>query len=137
MSAGAAISAEAVSYKYPGSEKDTFVIKELSFQLRRGEFAAVVGHSGCGKSTLLNLVMGLIFPLSGHLSVNGAPVTGGGTDRAIVFQDCSLFPWMTAAENVAFGVRQSRRLSRAESQIIAEMTLDMAGLCSGKYKYPA
>lgn len=130
-----AILAEGISYKY-GADGE-FTLRDMSFSVKKGEFTAVLGHSGCGKSTLLSLVMGLIFPQSGGIFVNGAPVLGGGTDRAIVFQDCSLFPWMTARDNVAFGAMEARRLPKAQARMIADMTLDMVGLCAGKDKYPS
>lgn len=130
-----AIRADNVSYRYGRESGPT--LSGLSFSVKKGGFTAILGHSGCGKSTLLSLVMGLIFPQSGEIFVNGAPVLGGGTDRAIVFQDCSLFPWMTARENVAFGAMEARRLPKAQARMIADMTLDMVGLCAGKEKYPS
>ena len=106
MDAPFAVEAENIFFSYAS---ELPVLRGLSMRVERGCFACVLGHSGCGKSTLLNLVMGLSRPSSGVVKINGAEAEGPGTDRAIVFQDCSLFPWMTAQENVAFAIRHTRK----------------------------
>jgi len=80
---------------------------EISFSALAGEFVAFVGASGCGKSTLLRIIAGLEQPSSGEVFIDGRPVTRPGRDRAMVFQDYSLYPWLTVLENICF----SRRLS--------------------------
>ena len=83
-----AIEATDISFSYT-SEAPT--LRGLSLHARKGEFACILGHSGCGKSTLLSLIMGLIEPASGSIRIDGEPMRGPATDRAIVFQDYSLF----------------------------------------------
>ena len=80
------------------------VLRDISFGLRSGEFLALVGSSGSGKSTILRLIAGLEQPSSGQVLVDGAAVQGPGPDRGMVFQKYSLYPWLSAAENVAFGI---------------------------------
>jgi NitT/TauT family transport system ATP-binding protein len=78
-----------------------------------GEFVVVVGPSGCGKSTLLNVAAGMIRPDRGNVQLDGRPIDGPGPDRAMVFQEHGLFPWLTASQNVEFGLKMSG-MSRSE-----------------------
>jgi NitT/TauT family transport system ATP-binding protein len=80
-------------------------IREVSFDVAPGEFVCLVGPSGCGKTTILNLLAGLDAPTQGDVLVDGASVTAPGPDRAVLFQDSALFPWMTVAGNVEFALR--------------------------------
>ena len=88
------------------------------------------------RARLLNLVMGLSRPSSGVVKINGAEAEGPGTDRAIVFQDCSLFPWMTAQENVAFAIRHARKITKQASAALAADFLSQVGLYESRGKYP-
>ena len=98
---------------------------------------SVIGPSGCGKSTLLSVLMGLLEATSGQVSINGAPMKGPGTDRGIVFQQKSLFPWLTARKNVAFGIEQANpKISRKERFQIADEFLDKVGLSGYEDFYP-
>jgi NitT/TauT family transport system ATP-binding protein len=76
----------------------------IDLEIQSGEFVCLLGPSGCGKSTLLNSIAGFIAPTSGVLEANGKQVKGPGPDRAMVFQEYALFPWMTVAQNIAFGL---------------------------------
>jgi NitT/TauT family transport system ATP-binding protein len=80
-------------------------LDNLDIHIRPGEFLALLGPSGCGKSTLLNIIAGILKPTSGAVTVDGAPVQGPNPGCGIVFQQHSLFPWMSVLENVAFGPR--------------------------------
>lgn len=128
-----AIEATDISFSY-ASEAPT--IRGLSLHAHKGEFACILGHSGCGKSTLLSLIMGLIEPASGSIRIDGEPMRGPATDRAIVFQDYSLFPWMTARQNVAFGIRHSRGAAKQEALALADDYLAQVGLYESRDKYP-
>jgi nitrate ABC transporter ATP-binding subunit len=82
-----------------GREK-SIAIREVSLEVAQGEFVALIGHSGCGKSTVLNLVAGLQEPTTGQVLLEGKRIEGPGADRAMVFQNYSLLPWLTVFENV-------------------------------------
>jgi nitrate/nitrite transport system ATP-binding protein len=97
------------------TRKGAFVaLHDVDLTVRKGEFVTLIGHSGCGKSTLLNLIAGLVRPTQGHLIAAGREVGGPGPDRAVVFQNHSLLPWLTCFENVylaverVFGATESR-----------------------------
>lgn len=84
---------------------DALVLENVSLTCESGEFVVVVGPSGSGKSTLLNIAAGMIKPDSGSITLDGKPVNGPGPERAMVFQDHGLFPWLTAAQNIGFGLK--------------------------------
>jgi NitT/TauT family transport system ATP-binding protein len=95
------------------------ILQRVSVRVAAGEFVCLLGPSGSGKSTILNLVAGLAMPTSGQVLRDGAVVTGPGPDRAVVFQDAALFPWLTLRHNVEFplklqGFGTASRLSRSE-----------------------
>jgi nitrate/nitrite transport system ATP-binding protein len=85
------------------------VLRGVNLDVQQGEFVAIVGYSGSGKSTLMSLLAGLILPDSGTVQFDGAPVTGPGPERGIVFQNYSLLPWLTVYGNVALAVNQVLR----------------------------
>lgn len=123
---------EAVSLTYPGEKTSPMALTDVSLTIDEGEFVAVVGPSGCGKSTMIGLLAGLIPPSQGSVRVAGKPIEGSGTDRAVVFQDYSLFPWMTALQNVSFALKQVGKYSIKE----AKHFLEMVGLADAAHKYP-
>ncbi|QIB67970.1 ABC transporter ATP-binding protein [Aminipila butyrica] len=127
-----------VSLDYFG-KKDTFTaLKDISFAIEEGEFVSIIGASGCGKSTLLSILEGLNSPTEGIARIDGSEITGTGLERAVVFQHYSLFPWMTALKNVAYGVRQvNRKLPKKKLFEIADEYLSKVGLSKFKQKYPA
>jgi nitrate/nitrite transport system ATP-binding protein len=81
-------------------------LRDVDLTVAKGEFVTLIGHSGCGKSTLLNLVAGLLHPTAGHIIAAGREVAGPGPDRAVVFQNHSLLPWMTCFDNVYLAVER-------------------------------
>jgi nitrate/nitrite transport system ATP-binding protein len=81
-------------------------LRDINLTVAKGEFVALIGHSGCGKSTLLNLISGLTVPTQGHLLCDNREIAGPGPDRAVVFQNHSLLPWLTCFENVYLGVER-------------------------------
>jgi NitT/TauT family transport system ATP-binding protein len=97
-------------------------LKDVNLTINRGEFICLIGPSGCGKSTLLSVMEGLNQATTGEVLINGKEVHGSGTERAVVFQNYSLFPWMSAKQNVAFAVKEAKKkkLSKAEASKVAE-----------------
>ena len=84
----------------------TEVLRDVNLTVEKGEFVAIVGYSGAGKTTLLNTISGLLRPDSGTVTLNDLEITGPGPDRGVVFQNYSLLPWLTVAENIALAVDQ-------------------------------
>ena len=93
-----------LSYKTTTGER-LLALSNVNLQVKAGEFLCIVGPSGCGKSTLLHIIAGLNRPTSGKILVDGKPVEGPGTDRILIFQELGLFPWLTVAQNVEFGLK--------------------------------
>lgn len=96
--------------------KRLLALDHINLQVRAGEFLCIVGPSGCGKSTLLHLIAGLHAQTSGQVLIDGDPVQGPGTDRILIFQEHGLFPWLTVAENIEFGMKMKgiRKVERTE-----------------------
>jgi nitrate/nitrite transport system ATP-binding protein len=98
-----------VAKSYRAGTRTHDVLRAVNLDVECGEFVAIVGYSGSGKSTLMSLLAGLILPDAGQVLFDGAPVTGPGPDRGIVFQNYSLLPWLTVYGNVALAVNQVLR----------------------------
>jgi NitT/TauT family transport system ATP-binding protein len=111
---------------YPGEHPVT-ALSRIDLTIADGEFAALLGPSGCGKSTLLNLLAGFEALSAGELRVYGSPVQHPGPDRAVVFQEAALFPWLSVWENVVFGPRV-QGLPPAAYEARAHQTLKLMGL---------
>ncbi|WP_020202644.1 ABC transporter ATP-binding protein [Cupriavidus sp. WS] len=121
------------------TKKGPFVaLRDVNLTIARGEFITLIGHSGCGKSTLLNLLAGLDRPSSGALICAEREISGPGPDRAVVFQNHSLLPWLTCFENVYLGVERVFGGSENRTQLKARThdTLAMVGLTHAEGKYP-
>lgn len=112
-----------------------YALKEVSLDIREGEFITLVGPTGCGKSTLLNLIAGFEQPDSGDVLFEGKPVTGAGPDRLVLFQDPGLFPWLTVQQNVEFGMKVAG-VPTAERRERAIKYLDMVHLRKFRRSYP-
>lgn len=108
-------------------------IEDITLQCRKGEFVCVVGPSGCGKSTLLNCVAGMVKPDRGTVRLDGKEVEHPGPDRAVVFQDHGLFPWLSAAENIAFGLKMAG-MSESERRDRVDAALNMVHLTASANK---
>ena len=93
-----------VSKSYGDRKASSCVLESIDFDVAEGEFVTLIGPSGCGKSTLLNMIAGLVLPDAGSIVLDGRPITRPGSDRGVVFQQHVLLPWMTAYENVRFGL---------------------------------
>ena len=84
-------------------------LRDINLEIREGEVVSLIGHSGCGKSTLLNLIAGLTLPSSGALICDGREIAGPGPERAVVFQNHSLLPWLTCFDNVYLAVERDQQ----------------------------
>ena len=111
------------------------VLEDISFRMQSGDFTALVGSSGSGKTTILRLIAGLEQPSSGRILVDGEPVRGPGPDRGMVFQKYSLYPWLNAADNVAFGMRMQGRTATEIRERTAYF-LEVVGLQDAAAKLP-
>ncbi len=129
-----------LSLSYEEKNSTFEALKDINLTINRGEFICIVGSSGCGKSTLLSVLAGLQNATSGSVKINGKEIDGPGTDRAVVFQNYSLFPWMTALRNVAFAVyetsKKSKKISKREALEIAKKYLHNVELDGFENKLP-
>ncbi|MDD5479308.1 ABC transporter ATP-binding protein [Rhodoferax sp.] len=121
-------------------------LQGVNLTVAKGEFVALIGHSGCGKSTLLNLIAGLTTPTQGHLLCDNREIAGPGPDRAVVFQNHSLLPWLTCFENIYLGVervfgaanKSTGAPSENKAQLMArtDAALALVGLTPAAQKRP-
>lgn len=118
---------DGVCKSYPQSRGSLAILDNINFSIHTGQFVALLGSSGSGKSTVMRLVAGLEFPSSGRITFDGLPVGGPGSDRGMVFQKYSLYPWLTAAQNVAFGM-ELQGLPRLEVRERTAYFLEVVGL---------
>ncbi len=121
---------------YPTPKGPLTVVEGFDLKVRKGEFISIIGHSGCGKSTVLTMTAGLNEISRGGVILDGREVSAAGPDRAVVFQAPSLFPWLTARENVSLGVdRVYPHASKKERQQIVEYYLHRVGLGDAMGKF--
>ncbi|MCP5150707.1 MAG: ABC transporter ATP-binding protein [Ectothiorhodospiraceae bacterium] len=125
-----------VAKHFPGDAADAPVLADLSMTIAENEFLVLLGRSGCGKTTLLNTIAGLERASSGTVHVDGAPVDRPGQGKGMVFQQGALFPWLTAAGNVAFAARKRLPDARARRARAREL-LELVGLGGAEDKYPS
>jgi len=113
-------------------------LRDINLQVQRGEFITLIGHSGCGKSTLLNLIAGLLTPSSGVLLCDNREITEPGPERAVVFQNHSLLPWLTCYENIYLGVERVFGATETKAQLKArtDAALALVGLTPATQKRP-
>jgi nitrate/nitrite transport system ATP-binding protein len=112
-------------------------LKDINLDIKRGEFITVIGHSGCGKSTVMNLIAGLLKPTDGVLIVGGREINGPGPDRAVVFQNHSLLPWLTCFDNVLLAVESVfKRETSVQQEKRAFAALGLVGLSNAANKMP-
>ncbi len=125
---------ENVSKSFLRTDSDglTHALTDINMTIEDGEFVCIVGPSGCGKSTLLRLIAGLIVPTTGSITLSGKKVEGTDSDRGMVFQKPTLFPWLTVGENVGF----SANLNKQNNEKEVDRLLEKVGLMEFKNSYP-
>ncbi len=131
--ASAGLAARGIDFTYGGAQ----VLRDIRLAVDEGEFVCLLGPSGSGKTTLLRLLAGLETPTAGEITWKAAVVLGPGTERGVVFQDYSLYPWLTLADNIAIALESAApAASRRERRALAVEYLGMVGLEGAAGKYP-
>jgi NitT/TauT family transport system ATP-binding protein len=131
---GSKLKIEHVSKAYGRDGTSTSVLEDINFEVSEGEFICLVGPSGCGKSTMLNLMGGFLAPTSGSITIDGEVVDGPDPRRILVFQERGVFPWLTVAGNIAFGLS---KLSRAERDERITHYVQLVRLEGFEHSYPS
>jgi NitT/TauT family transport system ATP-binding protein len=127
---------EAVSKSFEAPGRRFEALRDLTLEVREGEFFCLLGPSGCGKTTMLNMLAGFEPVSSGDLHLESVPITGPHRDRGVMFQsDDALFGWLTALENVEFGLRM-RGIDRRTRREVAERYVELVGLRGHESKFP-
>jgi len=129
----------AVDMQFTRDGQTNPVLQGIDLQVQRGEFIALIGHSGCGKSTVLNIVAGLLQPTRGGVILDGREVNAPGPDRAVVFQNHSLLPWLTVYQNVEIAVDKifARTRSKAERRDWILHNLEMVNMAHALQRLPS
>ncbi|MYN28106.1 ATP-binding cassette domain-containing protein [Duganella sp. CY42W] len=124
-----------VNKVFQTAEREVAALKDINLEIPQGQFVCLLGPSGCGKSTLLNAVAGFAPPSSGTITADGKLVTAPGPERGMVFQEYALFPWMTVADNVAFGL-QIKGQPKEQINATVDKLLTMLSLQDFRNRYP-
>ena len=129
------LSVRGVERRFESDHGSTLALQATDLDVAENDFITILGPSGCGKSTLLRIVAGLDTQTAGEVLLDGRRITGPGADRGMVFQSCTLFPWLTVRDNVCFGLRE-RGLPREQQLEIANGFLQKVGLKGFENHYP-
>ena len=124
---------ESVSVRYGALQ----VVEEVSFGIDQGDFVSLIGPSGCGKTTMLNMLAGFVAPTTGRVLLDGKPVAGPGPERGVIFQEYGVFPWLTVAQNIEFGLKlRANRVPEGERREIRDRYMRLMGLQDFAGAYP-
>ena len=130
------MSVENLTRRFDNGNGGVVALSNVSCAIRSRELVCVIGPSGCGKSTFIRILAGLEEPSSGEVLVDGEPVRGPGADRGMVFQNYTLFPWLTVEKNVTFGLKM-KGVPPVRARAAAKRWLEMVGLADFADAYPA
>ena len=127
-----------VGMEFPTKQKIFVALRDVNLKIDQGEFISLIGHSGCGKSTVLNIVAGLYQATTGGVILEGREVNEPGPDRAVVFQNHSLLPWLTVYENVELAVKQVFGKTRSKRELVdwTEHNLSLVQMIHAANKRP-
>ncbi len=121
------------TFQVPGGENQ--VVKDFNFVCQENEFICLFGPGQCGKTTLINLIAGFEMPTEGTITVNGRQVTEPGPERGVVFQNITLFPWLTTMGNVEYGMKTAK-IPKKERRERAQKYIDLVGLQGFEQSFP-
>jgi NitT/TauT family transport system ATP-binding protein len=128
---------DAVSLEFPTASGTLRVVEDVTYDIREGEFVAVIGPSGCGKTTMMNMLAGFVTPTRGKVLLDGKSVAGPGPERGVIFQEYGVFPWLTVRDNIAFGLRlRANRKPEAEIRESCERYMRLMGLADFADAFP-
>ncbi|CAA6807945.1 MAG: Nitrate ABC transporter, ATP-binding protein [uncultured Sulfurovum sp.] len=132
------LSLKNVEKRFPIPGKDDYIaVTDVNLEIKKNEIISIIGHSGCGKSTLLNMISGLDLQTEGSIVLNEKEITGPGPERAVVFQNHSLLPWLSVYENIEMAVKKVMpKLNSAELRERVEKYVSMVNLDHAKDKMP-
>ena len=133
--ASAAIIIRGVRKVFSADQREVVALDNIDLDVAKGEFVCLLGPSGCGKSTLLNIIAGFLPATTGEVLVNGCQVSSPGPDRAMIFQEYALFPWMTVEHNIAFGL-EIQGLARKQIRVRVEQLLHKLHLTDFRDRFP-
>lgn len=129
------LSIRGVERRFESSRGSTLALQATDLDVSENDFVTILGPSGCGKSTLLRIVAGLDEPTSGEVMLDGRRILGPGSDRGMVFQSYTLFPWLSVLDNVCFGLRE-RGLPRTQCTDTARQFIAKVGLSGFEHHFP-
>lgn len=132
------LSIQDISFSYPANDRKGTryeVIRNLNFVVKDNEFVCIIGPSGCGKSTLLKMIAGFEKPTSGVILDNGEAINGINYERAMVFQEDAVFPWLTVYDNVGYGLKV-RKVDEKVRKERVKRCIESVGLCGCENSYP-
>jgi NitT/TauT family transport system ATP-binding protein len=124
-----------LSMRYGSRHGDVMALENINLTVREGEFVSIVGPSGCGKSTLLYLIGGFLKPAAGTIEANGKRVDGPAVERGIVFQEYALFPWLTVAGNIEYGLKEAGVAAPERAEAVRRF-VELIGLAGFENRYP-
>jgi NitT/TauT family transport system ATP-binding protein len=128
---------DAVSLEFATASGPLRVVEDVTYDIREGEFVAVIGPSGCGKTTMMNMLAGFVAPTRGKVLLDGKPVAGPGPERGVIFQEYGVFPWLTVRDNIAFGLRlRANHKPEAEIRETCERYMRLMGLADFANAFP-